>query len=221
MKITISITLFLVLYLVSCDSEVSQKTTEFYGDSGNSQKITEYYNDSIMIENTSENDMFILVNDWFILNGSSLNNRDQFNIWSTDFVSNKLHFSKFEHKFQKISIPGCYLESILSSVPLFYRIKPKENFKIHISLNTKYIENDLNYLNYHICYFNDINILDSLSEYKIRNSNSLSLVFDTNILRISKFLDTISIEDRELLESIEHLDIIESKLIRNYKLRIN
>jgi hypothetical protein len=204
LKITISITLFLVLYLASCDTDLSQKTTE-------------YYNDSIMIENTSENDMFILANDWIVLGDSSLNNRDQFNIWSTNFISNKLHFSKFEHKFQKINIPGCYLESILSSVPLFYRIKPKGNFKIYISLNTKYIKNDLNYLNYHICYYNDINILDSLSEYNIRNSKSLSLEFDTNIFRFSKCLDTISIEDQELLESSEHLDIIESKLIRSFK----
>lgn len=190
-------------------------------DSDNSQKITEYYSDSIMIENTSNKDIFILANEWIILDDSDRSNRDIDNFWSTNFLINKLYFSEEEYKFLRTEIRGTDLKSTLFTVPIFYKIPPNSTFIINITINKKILDRNIKYFNYHIYYFEDINMLNSLTEYKIRNSNNLSIKFEKQVLRFSKSSDTIKFEDKELLESSEHLDIIESKLIRNYKLKIN
>lgn len=197
MKILISIILFL---LISCDSE-------------NSQITPQYYIDSINIENTTNSDIFILANDWFIVKDTNIKNRDQENMWSTDFVSNKLYFSKNEYHFKKTKIYGNEFISILDKVPLLYRVKPKGIFNIKLKVNNKLIDNKINYLNYHIYYFDDISILNKLSEYNMRNTDSLSINFDSNLLRLSKCLDTINFEDKKFLETSKHLDIIGSRLI--------
>ncbi|MFA7326333.1 MAG: hypothetical protein WC121_06685 [Candidatus Kapaibacterium sp.] len=197
MKILISIILF---HLISCDSK-------------NSQITPQYYIDSINIENTSNNAIFILANNWIVLDDSTRKNRDIDNIWSTEFLINKLYFSEDEYKFLNTEIRGNDLKSALFEVPMFYRIQPNSNFIIKITINKKILDRNINYFNYHIYYFDDITILNKLSEYNMRNADSLSIKFEKQVLGFSKSLDTISFEDKQFLETSKHLDIIGSKII--------
>lgn len=198
MKILILIILF---YLISCDSD-------------NSHLISKYYIDSIKIENTTNNDIFILANNWIVLDDSNRKNTDIVSMWSTDFLLNKLYFSENEYKFSKTEIRGNYLKSTLFKIPIFYRIQSNSNFIIKITINKNILERNIKYFNYHIYYFDDITVLNRLSEYNIRNTDSISIKFEKQVLSFSKSSDTINFNDKELLESSEHFNIIDSKLLK-------
>lgn len=206
MKIFSFIILFFIL---SCNPDESKK-------SPNSNNKLSYTQDSIKIINSFAEDIFILANDWFILSEPSENNNDQSNIWSTNFMSNKLYFSTKEYNFTNLEIYSNKLNSIISNKPLFYRISPNKFITIKMNINNKLIGTGKKFLNYHICYIDDINLLNKMTEYHIINSDTLILNFNTNILQTLICNDTINIEDKKLLESKIHKNFISSKPFNNH-----
>jgi len=84
-----------------------------------------------------------------------------------------------------------------------------------MNINNELIGTDKKFLNYHICYIDDIKLLNNLTEYHLINADSLILNFNTNILQTSICNDSINLEDLELLESKIHKNFISSKLFKN------
>lgn len=200
---------FIILcFIISCNTDESKISPK------SNNKIS-YTQDSIKIINSFAEDIFILANDWFILQEPSESNNDQNNIWSTSFMSNKLYFSTKEYNFTNMEIYSNKLNSIISNNPIFYRISPNKFITIKMNINNELIGTGKKFLNYHICYIDDINLLNKMTEYHIINSDILILNFNTNILQNSICNNTINIEDKEFLESKIHKNFISSKLINN------
>jgi hypothetical protein len=83
------------------------------------------------------------------------------------------------------------------------------------TLHNELIGTGKKFLNYHICYIDDINLLNKMTEYYIINSDNLILNFNTNILQNSNCNNRINIEDKEFLESKIHKNFISSKPFNN------